>query len=690
MSFLCHFNFPFLSDQGPPLLKCTRYNVLSRVGGGEGREVFLALDKETNQHVAIKTCTGQVNDTTKLGSLLKEYMFQELAHGILERQCTAPKPLGLIPWKDAYAQPWQVEYMMVSEFCSVVPGKGVPLSAADALKEHEAKRPLLSDGEWREVITKLIRATQKLNNNNIYHIDLKPDNVMLQFTANNRVEPIIIDYGLACRKGTSKGRPMFTSKFDNPVWYHPHTAPELFKQSQPSATCDLYSISFITKKVSEVLDIEELKNYITEFRSLKPELRPVHTVFHARIHESFEKKISVQSRRQDFERMNGHLVRQPTSTATRQEIRPMTKEEIRPTTKQETRPTTKQETRPAAKQEIRPATKQEIRPATKQQEIRPAPAQPTGEKKATQFRMFRDHGKGQTKFRCGSNRNTNCSERRANESQGKSSLPPPKDFAQAKHQHVTKLSHSVTWPADPAAKPAYPASKPANSAVKPEYSVAKPRYAAAKPTYTAVKPTHTVAKPAHPPSKPAHSTAKPAYPTAWPAHSTAKPTYPTAWPAHSTAKPTYPTAWPAHSTAKPTYPAAKPAHSTAWPAHQDSHQPSHHASLKPVSGRSEVENKQIHHTHVVTGTYQRVSDDVLRQDLQCSSSSEEEEDQTDVMETEVRNMSHIKYGNYTVPKAKLPTPPSSSFFPPPVTGNQKKRKYEAEVDMHNRHKVPKF
>ena len=95
-----------------------------------------------------------------------------------------------------------VEYMMVCEFCSAIPGECSPLSVIQTLTKH-SKGPLLSAKESSEVIRKLIRAAEKLNGADFYHIDLKPDNVMLQFT-NNRVEPIIIDYGTATRQERSE------------------------------------------------------------------------------------------------------------------------------------------------------------------------------------------------------------------------------------------------------------------------------------------------------------------------------------------------------------------------------------------------------------------------------------------------------------------------------------------------------
>ena len=271
---------------------------MSRAGKGVSGDVFLAFDKANKRCVVIKPCAGQLKDSNYLNNLsllLREYMFQELAHKILDRQCTAPKPLGFIPWKNNPGDCSTVQYMMVSEFCSVIPGDCTPLSVAQALIEHN-KRPLLSAKEWSGVIRKLIRASEKLNEADLYHVDLKPDNVMLQFT-NNRVEPIIIDYGSATRQERRAKGPMFVSKLDHKK-FHPHTAPELFLQPRPTKTCDLYGISFIVLQVSEVLGITELKKYISAFRDLKPEMRPLHREFAIDIDNHFEMK----QRRQGFER----------------------------------------------------------------------------------------------------------------------------------------------------------------------------------------------------------------------------------------------------------------------------------------------------------------------------------------------------------------------------------------------------
>ena len=136
--------------------------MMSRAGGGVSGDVFLAFDKKNKKCVVIKRCPGQLKDSKKLALLLREYMFQDLAHKVLDRQCTAPKPLGFIPWLSNPADRSTTEYMMVSEFCSVIPGENTTLTVEQALKEHN-KQPLLSANEWREVIRKLIRATEKLN-----------------------------------------------------------------------------------------------------------------------------------------------------------------------------------------------------------------------------------------------------------------------------------------------------------------------------------------------------------------------------------------------------------------------------------------------------------------------------------------------------------------------------------------------
>ena len=387
----------------PALLECQKYCIVSRIGRGGSGDGLLAMQKADNRLVFVKTCPGQLRDTKQLSLLLKEFMHQDLAHKALDRNCRAPRPLGFIPRRSDPSDPKSVQYMMVSEFCAVIPGDCVPLSVAEALMQH-SKRPLLSTKEWREIMRKLIRSTEKLNEETkIYHLDLKPDNIMLQIT-NNRIEPIMIDFGLSTRYGRREKGPILVSKL-NPSKYHPHSAPELFQQSQPSKTCDIYGISFILHQVGTVLHIAELQQYISNFRSLPPEKRPNHRCFASDVEERFEEKIRVETRRHHFERS-----------------------------------TVMQHANATSKLYIETATIPQI---SQQQ------TQPTTVKKETQFRSLKNHEQGHTiKFRLGNKKRSSNSH---GTKQSNTTLPLTTQFTQpqssAKHaqSYQAKVARPIEY-----------------------------------------------------------------------------------------------------------------------------------------------------------------------------------------------------------------------------------------------------
>ena len=61
--------------------------MVSRVGKGVSGDVFLTFDGSNKRYVGSKTCSGQLKDSTynnKMSLLLRECMFQELAHKVLD------------------------------------------------------------------------------------------------------------------------------------------------------------------------------------------------------------------------------------------------------------------------------------------------------------------------------------------------------------------------------------------------------------------------------------------------------------------------------------------------------------------------------------------------------------------------------------------------------------------------------
>ena len=122
------------------------------------------------------------NDPESMSSLLEEYMFQKEAHSILKESCSAPDVKGfLIISEDSDLYHKYCRYVMVCEYCSIVPGHHATLSLHSALVQHEAKRPMLTEKEWKDVSMEIMDALNILQESDLYHNDVKSDNILLAF-----------------------------------------------------------------------------------------------------------------------------------------------------------------------------------------------------------------------------------------------------------------------------------------------------------------------------------------------------------------------------------------------------------------------------------------------------------------------------------------------------------------------------
>ena len=210
-------------------------------------------------------------------------MLLEHAHHVLNGYCKAPKPLGFIRQRPVPNEPY--EYMMVSQYCPVLPGYYSSLTLVEALALH-AKKPIIRKIEWRNICLSLIHATQLLQKNDIYHNDLVSCNILLEIS-DNRVEPVIIDFGAGTRGKTGNRRPMY-----GPLSaMQPSSTPELYRGPDPLPTSDLHSISYVILRICAFLNLPKLEDYILEYRLQKPEKRDGHKKVFEKVYELFTKAI---------------------------------------------------------------------------------------------------------------------------------------------------------------------------------------------------------------------------------------------------------------------------------------------------------------------------------------------------------------------------------------------------------------
>lgn len=79
------------------------------------------------------------------------------------------------------------------------------------LKEYVERKGALSEKEAKEIILPIATAIGKMHEEHILHLDIKPENIMIKWTENGRISPIIIDFGIAMHfdkqgKATTKSK----------------------------------------------------------------------------------------------------------------------------------------------------------------------------------------------------------------------------------------------------------------------------------------------------------------------------------------------------------------------------------------------------------------------------------------------------------------------------------------------------
>ena len=260
-----HFKDYFKDDEPPPpILNGEDYKVLAYVARGSYGFVVLAEERNSRDDVIIKIphkpCDGK-----RICLLINEYMYHKKAYEVMIGKCRTTKPIGSIRQSLGSRQPHI--YMIVSKYCPLVPGYYSSLTLSEALLLH-AKKPICRKIEWRNICLSLIRGVQTLQWNDIYHNDIKLNNVLLEISG-DEIVPVLIDFGEACSstQGDEEKKTYFA---------RPHVAPELLQQQTPHPTSDLYSVVYTILRISTVLELPTLEHYCTEYRQKKLEDRVGH------------------------------------------------------------------------------------------------------------------------------------------------------------------------------------------------------------------------------------------------------------------------------------------------------------------------------------------------------------------------------------------------------------------------------
>ena len=262
-------------DRQIPIVHSSDYSVETLngepvlIGKGSAGTLILARHNDTGKFVVIKLLS------TNTMKLCLEFTLQAKAHQVLGRH--APDVVGFLQVKKSSSlnkgcPEGQMRYLPVMEFCPLVPDSKVSMTLLQAAFCHLGGTRMLSKKEWANIFLTLIDKVNNLQSNDIYHLDLKPDNIMLCFDGDEPY-PVIIDYGIAQTVDRHRKRSVIIKTTLNPEML-PHCAPELFQQNYPLPTTDLYSLAFVMICINtRVLKSEALHKSLINFRESSPASR---------------------------------------------------------------------------------------------------------------------------------------------------------------------------------------------------------------------------------------------------------------------------------------------------------------------------------------------------------------------------------------------------------------------------------
>lgn len=235
----CQMDSTLLMQHKTEFLNISNFSILTKfgsaicIGTGASGTMVLAANKTSAELVAFKL--QKVSSRT----ILQEFVMQSKAQQVLDDR--VPKMMGIACLKATSNLTKNYNRLvLVSEYCSICKNVPVAMTLENALLLRDDGQMIMSKKQWGDFILAMMDDVSTLQTNNLYHLDLKPDNILIRLQ-NGTFQHVFIDYGLTKTGNGSQCSPMFNSP--DPSRF-PQIDPQLFTTSKPLPTSDVYSILY--------------------------------------------------------------------------------------------------------------------------------------------------------------------------------------------------------------------------------------------------------------------------------------------------------------------------------------------------------------------------------------------------------------------------------------------------------------
>ena len=190
-----------------------KFRIVRKIGAGGMAEIYLAVNKETNEQVAIKILHPEQRNNI----IHKKRFLSEIK---LTKKIDSPYVVKI---KD-YVWEEHIQYIVMDYI------------DGDILKDYVSKRTRLTVDEAVEFSKELALGLEEIHANGIVHRDVKASNIMVS----EHGQIVIIDFGIAVNGESER-----LTRTDNVIGSVQYIAPEILEQKPITKLSDIYALGII-------------------------------------------------------------------------------------------------------------------------------------------------------------------------------------------------------------------------------------------------------------------------------------------------------------------------------------------------------------------------------------------------------------------------------------------------------------